>query len=251
MVDALLSIDSFLIEASGIPRQSLKTTRTRDSVILSSMLMRMYRTTVRALDERGLKPYDIESRGDLEKLPTLDKRTIRNRFADLLSDEYDLTKVARGNTSGTTGSPLEICYDPEMIRMNYAMLDRQYRWVDTDLGRFGDRVAVIRGNVIVPLSQAKPPFWRYNHLHRQMLLSSFHLSRDNLGAYIAELRRFSPRVLDGYPSTLYILAKYLKNGSQKLPLHAVLSSSETLYEFPKGNNRRKFRLSGVRLFRGG
>lgn len=185
------------------------------------------------LDERGLKPHDIESRRDLGKLPTLDKRTIRSRFADLLSDEYDLTKVARGNTSGTTGSPLEICYDPDMIRMNYAMLDRQYRWVDTDLGKFGDRVAVIRGNVIVPLSQAKAPFWRYNYLHRQMLLSSFHLSGDNLGAYIAELRRFGPKVLDGYPSTLYILAKYLKNEGQKLPLHAVLSSSETLYEFQR------------------
>jgi len=192
------------------------------------------------MDEHGFKPRDIESRDDLSKLPILDKKTIRNRFADLLSDEFDLAKVARGNTSGTTGSPLEVCYDPDMIRMNYAMLDRQYRWADTDLGKFGDRVAVIRGNVIVPLTQTRPPFWRYNYLHRQMLLSSFHLSKENLGAYIGELRRFSPKVLDGYPSTLYILAKYLKNEGQKLPLHAVLSSSETLYEFQRETIEESF-----------
>ena len=84
------------------------------------------------LDERGLKPQDIATRADLSKLPTLDKKTIKARFADLLSDEFDLAKVSRGNTSGTTGSPLEICYDPEMIRMNYAMLDRQYRWTGTN-----------------------------------------------------------------------------------------------------------------------
>lgn len=192
------------------------------------------------LDERGLKPQDVATRADLSKLPTLDKKTIKARFADLLSDEFDLAKVARGNTSGTTGSPLEICYDPDMIRMNYAMLDRQYRWTGTNLGKFGDRVAVIRGNVIVPLKQKKAPFWRYNHLHRQMLLSSFHLSNENLPAYIDEIRRFGPKVLDGYPSTLYVLAKHLKNEGRTLPLHAVLSSSETLYDFQRETIEESF-----------
>ncbi|MEQ8207714.1 MAG: hypothetical protein RIA65_16185, partial [Woeseia sp.] len=138
-----------------------------------------------AMDERGLKAEDIQTKADLHKLPVLTKDIIRARFADLLSDEFDLETVARGNTSGTTGSPLEVCYDEDMIRINYAMLDRQYRWADTRLGRSGDKVAVIRGNVIVPLDQQKPPFWRYNYLHRQMLLSSFHLSQDNLPAYVA------------------------------------------------------------------
>ncbi|ANO50966.1 phenylacetate--CoA ligase family protein [Woeseia oceani] len=192
------------------------------------------------MDERGLKVADIATSADLHKLPVLTKDIIRTRFADLLSDEFDLKTVARGNTSGTTGSPLEVCYDEDMIRINYAMLDRQYRWADTRLGRSGDKVAVIRGNVIVPLNQSKPPYWRYNYLHRQMLLSSFHLSQDNLPAYVAELRKFNPRVLDGYPSTLYVLAKYLKNKGETLPLHAVLSSSETLYDFQRETIEESF-----------
>jgi len=187
----------------------------------------------RVMDERGLQPNDIQTIEDLAKMPVLTRQDIKQNFNDLLSDEYDLKSVSKGHTSGTTGSPLEICYSDELVHINYAMLDRQYNWAGVQLKRGGDRIAVVRGNVIVPLQQHKPPFWRYNYFHNHMLLSSFHLSQENLPFYIAELEKFNPRVLDGYPSTVYVLAKYLKNVGRKLPLHAVLTSSETLFDFQR------------------
>lgn len=185
------------------------------------------------MDKHGIEPGDVRAPEDLSGFPLLTKEDIKRNFANLLSTDFSLSTVARGNTSGTTGSPLEICYDSSIIKINYAMLDRQYNWADTRLGLFGDRVAVIRGNVVVPLQQRKPPFWRINHLHRQLLLSSFHLRPEFIDLYIAELRRFKPRVLDGYPSTVYVLAKHLKNVGETLPLHAVLTSSETLFDFQR------------------
>lgn len=187
----------------------------------------------RLMREHGIAPEDIRAPEDLTGFPLLTKDDIKRNFSDLLSTDFSLATVAKGHTSGTTGSPLEICYDPGVMRMNYAMLDRQYRWAHTNLAAFGDRVAVIRGNVIVPLAQRKPPFWRINYLHRQLLMSSFHLTPDNINAYLDELRRFRPKVLDGYPSTVYVLAKHLKNIGQTLPLHAVLTSSETLFDFQR------------------
>lgn len=187
----------------------------------------------RLMREHGIEPGDIRTPEDLAGFPLLTKDDIKRNFADLLSTDFTLASVAKGHTSGTTGSPLEICYDPGVMRMNYAMLDRQYAWAHTRLAAFGDRVAVIRGNVIVPLTQGRPPFWRINHLHRQLLMSSFHLTPDNINAYLAELRRFRPRVLDGYPSTVYVLAKHLRNLGESLPLHAVLTSSETLFDFQR------------------
>lgn len=185
------------------------------------------------MDERGLTPQDITSTTDLVKLPVLTRQDIKTHFAALLSDEYDLAKVKRGHTSGTTGSPLEVCYSEPLIYLTYAMLDRHYAWAGVRLKTGGDRVAVLRGNPIVPLQQKKPPFWRHNYLHNQMLFSSFHMSPQNLPYYIDALRRFAPKVLDGYPSTLYVVAKHLKNVGQKLKLHAVISSSETLYDFQR------------------
>jgi phenylacetate-CoA ligase len=194
----------------------------------------------RVMDERGLKPSDLQSLTDLKKLPVLTKRDIKANFVELLSDEFNLRSVKKGHTSGTTGSPLEICYSDSLIHINYAMLDRQYTWASVRMKRFGDRVAVVRGNVIVPLQQVKPPFWRYNYLHNQLLLSSFHLSPQNLPFYIDILARYSPKALDGYPSTVYILAKYLKNIGRKLKLHAVFTSSETLFDFQRETIEESF-----------
>lgn len=194
----------------------------------------------KVMDERGLRPQDIVSTDDLVKLPLLTRQDIKAHFAELLSDEYRLAKVKKGHTSGTTGSPLEICYSDGLVYLTYAMLDRHYAWAGVRMAVRGDRIAVLRGNPIVPLQQMKPPFWRYNYLHNQVLFSSFHMSPQNLPHYIAELRRFGPKVLDGYPSTLYVIAKHLLNTGQTLKLHAVISSSETLYDFQREAIEKSF-----------
>ncbi|MES9969198.1 MAG: hypothetical protein ABW092_04135 [Candidatus Thiodiazotropha sp.] len=187
-----------------------------------------------------LRPSDIKTLDDLQKLPIITKETIKGNFKSLLSDEFALKTVQKGHTSGTTGSPLEICYSDNLVNFNYAMLDRQYSWAGINLGKLGDKVAVIRGNIIVPLKNEQPPFWRYNYFHKQLLLSSFHLKPENIPYYLEELRKYSPKTLDGYPSTVYILAKYLKNIGEKLKLDSVLTSSETLYDFQRETIEESF-----------
>ncbi len=203
---------------------------------LSALVRHAYDTVpyYRAIfDERRLKPGDVRTRGDLAKLPLLTKDDIRKNFKNLISSAVAPGERKFGHTSGTTGSPLEVCYDTSVIHATYAALDRQYRWADCRLARDGDPIAVARGNVIVPLNRKRPPFWRYNHFHNQLLLSSFHMSKENLGSYFEEMRRYGVQVLDGYPSTLFVLAKHLKNSHATFPLKAVISSSETLYDFQR------------------
>jgi phenylacetate-CoA ligase len=164
----------------------------------------------------------------------LTREIIKARAEDLKSAHpEDRTTLSEGHTSGTTGSPLAVFYSPNVVAMNYAAMDRQYRWAGARLARGGDRTAVVRGNVIVPLSQKRPPFWRYNRSLNQMLLSSFHLTPANLVSYFDALRDFNPTVVDGYPSSLYVLAKVLLNRGQRLPMKAAITSSETLYDFQR------------------
>lgn len=184
-------------------------------------------------DKLKLKPRDIRSKTDLNKLPLLTKDDIKRNFKLLISSACNPKKLRYGHTSGTTGSPLEIAYDSRIIHITYAALDRHYDWARCRLAQDGDRIAVARGNIIVPLSSKSPPFWRYNNFHNQLLLSSFHMSRNNLELYFSEMERYGVVALDGYPSTLYILARYLKNGNRTMPLRAVISSSETLYDFQR------------------
>ncbi len=185
----------------------------------------------RRFDELKLKPSDIRGRVDLPKIPLLTRADIKTRFDELVSRNIPRRKVKMGHTSGTTGTPLTVGYDHECIWMTYAVFDRHYRWTGTVQGE--ERAAIARGNVIVPLAQREPPFWRFNRGMNQLLLSSFHLSKANLPAYVEALREFQPVVLDGYPSTLYVLAKYLQSRGEKFPLRAAITSSETLYDFQR------------------
>jgi phenylacetate-CoA ligase len=187
----------------------------------------------RRFDERKLKPADVRTRADLHKLPLLTRDDIKANFEDLWSRELPRRDRRTGHTSGTTGTPLTVGYDRDTVWMTYAVFDRHYRWAGLRMGRSGDRVAVARGNVIVPLQQRQAPFWRYNRTQNQLLLSSFHLSKANLPAYFDELARFEPAVLDGYPSTLYVLAKFLQTRGERFPLRAAVTSSETLYDFQR------------------
>jgi phenylacetate-CoA ligase len=184
-------------------------------------------------DALKLTPQDIHTGADLPKLPLLTRADIRAHFDELRSTATPHKAMRTGHTSGTTGTPLTVGYDRDTVWMTYAVFDRHYRWAGLRMGRDGDRIAVARGNVIVPLAQKQPPFWRHNRRQNQMLLSSFHLSKTSLPAYFDALTEFQPAVLDGYPSTLYIFAKYLIARGQTFPLKAAVTSSETLYDFQR------------------
>lgn len=195
----------------------------------------------RRFEALRLVPADIRGRADLPKLPLLTKRDIRQHFDDLVSTSVPRGKLKTGHTSGTTGTPLTVGYDRDTIWMTYAVFDRHYRWAGLRSGPGGDRVAVARGNVIVPLDQQGPPFWRFNRRQNQLLLSSFHMSRTNLEAYFEQLAAFQPAAIDGYPSTLYLLAKYLQNRGETFPLKAAVTSSETLYDFQRAVIEERFK----------
>jgi len=187
----------------------------------------------RTFDKYGVKPGDIQCKEDLPKIPVLTRELLKDNFSDLISKALPHRILKHGHTSGTTGTPLEVYYDPGMISMTYAALDRQFRWAGVNFTYRGDRIAVIRGNVIVPLPQRKPPYWRYNWYDNQLMLSNFHLSPGNLPSYYEALRNFKTVALDGYPSSVYVLAKVLINRGERLPLKAVLTSSETLYDYQR------------------
>lgn len=64
-----------------------------------------------------------------------------------------------------------------------------------------------------------------NHL----FFSSFHMSNENMNKYVGKLEQFRPEAIEAYPSTAYIIARFLLSRNKTLSLKAVFTSSETLF----------------------
>ncbi len=196
---------------------------------LITIIKHAYNTTryyKELFDQHGIKPSDIRSKIDLNKIPVLTKEIIKANFEKLISNCYSTKELVHGHTSGTTGTPLDVLWDKNTCEYTNAVDWRQKNWAGI---KFGDKISVILGRTIIPIKNTKPPFWKINYLHNQLWLSAFHLSDDNLKFYFQKLKRYNPVAIEGYPSTIYLLARYLNDRGKTFRLKSVLTSSETLY----------------------
>lgn len=196
---------------------------------LKNMVEHAYRTVPyyrKRMSELKLIPDDIKETGDLQKLPILTKEDIKKNFKKLLSKAIPNRLIKSGHTSGTTGTPLDVRYDIQTCVAHHAADWRQKKWAGLE---YGQPYASLQGRVVVPLHQTKPPFWRKNYINNQLFLSSFHLKEENLPYYFEKLSKDKIKFIEGYPSTIYILALYLKKSGRTFPMQAVLTSSETLF----------------------
>jgi phenylacetate-coenzyme A ligase PaaK-like adenylate-forming protein len=181
----------------------------------------------RLWESHGVHPDDIRTPSDVRRIPIVTKEDLRAR-----TEEFFTQKTRRGmtvvHTSGTTGSPVTVCFSKQDIGRRYAFLERCRRWAGV---RIGQRRATFTGRNIIARGQSEAPFWRYNFPGKQMLFSSYHLSPANLPAYVEALQRFQPEIIDGYPSAIHILADHiLRRGSvQKVRPQAILVSAETVF----------------------
>jgi phenylacetate-CoA ligase len=177
------------------------------------------------MQERGLTPDAVSTVQDLRRLPLLTKDQVKEEADAIMTRSRPGPRWVHGHTSGTTGSPLGLWYDRHTCIMTNAVDRRQKAWAGmTD----ADWVGLFLGRVVVPLRDTRPPFWRVNCVQRQVWFSSFHMSDESLGAYVDEIRRRGLQFLEGYPSTLFVLARFVRRHVGCLPMTAVFTSSETL-----------------------
>lgn len=175
--------------------------------------------------ERKLVPGDIRTTEDLQKLPIIDKATVRAHFQELKNNNHRGI-VNKGRTSGTTGTPSLFLRDMESINLESAAIVQHQRWANVARG---DKRVFLRGEKVVPIERDKPPFWRFNRFKNQLIMSSYHLAEQYLPYYIRKIKEFSPKMLETYPSTAYILAQYLERTDDSLDIPVVHTSSEPLY----------------------
>lgn len=136
-------------------------------------------------------------------------------------------KVVSDTTSGTTGTPLTLLTTRDAVRAWYALYEARIRqWHGVKLH---DRWAMFGGQVVVPMTSQEPPFWVHNWSMHQLYVSTHHLGARSAAPIAAELRRFAPKVVLGYPSSIALFARLCLEHDVRLPQpEVVISNAETI-----------------------
>ena len=85
-------------------------------------------------------------------------------------------------------------------------------------------------------------FWRTNYAIRQRIYSGYHCKGDNVKYYIENLSKYQPQSLDGYPSAMYELARYILDNDIKMTFKpiAIFPTAETLLPHYKAAIEKAF-----------
>ena len=100
----------------------------------------------RLFDSLNLKPADIQTREDLQKLPILTKQMVRDNYAELISKDIHTRKYQNASTGGSTGTPMQFKKDVGTWNMAWASSFRAWEWYGYHLG---EKMMTLGGNSLV------------------------------------------------------------------------------------------------------
>jgi len=178
---------------------------------LKKILLYAYRNVPfyhKKFKQLGINPSGFRGRIDLNKLPIITKDEIRNNLCEVISREFDIKKLRLVSTSGSTGKPLSFYISQvedefrkaKHLRANISCGQRFYhRWVTiTAPHHFGEATKL----------------QRLLGFYSPIPISVF----SDVSLQIEALKRIKPHILDGYSSSLLLLAKEL-NKKRTKPFH--------------------------------
>jgi len=184
----------------------------------------------RIFDERGLSPKDIQNFDDLKLLPCLTKDIVRKNLNDLRAKQIPDEDMIYVSTAGSTGIPLGFYIEKRTGPIRMAFEWREFNWMGYS---FGDKCVVLRGNVVERKENGQKAWWEYDKGNDYLILSSYDMTEENLCKYVEKIKRFQPKVIRAYPSTIGILARFIKNNDLSINegnyVKAISTSSEILY----------------------
>lgn len=197
---------------------------------LSKLLEYSYKNVpyyTRMFDEQGIKPKDIQDFKDLTKIPFLTKEIIRNNLKDMVAKGYPHHKLEYVTTGGSSGVPLGFYFERGISRsIEWGFIKTLFERVGY---RFTDRCLLMKGAV----TNLDDPnrFHKKTLFGKWLMLSSYHMTEENLPDYIEIIKKYRPKYIQGFPSSVSILARYMKKNELKpFPsLKTIILASENMY----------------------
>ena len=212
-----------------LDEEGLAAIRSHQRELLREMVAHAFATVPHYRDvatKLGIGAEDITCVADLMKLPILEKETIRTDPASLCSSAFGPKDLFVLHTSGTSGKALTLYGDVPSRQRHYAFWSRLRRHQGLEQGA---PRATLFGRIICRPEQTSPPFWRYDRIGANLLMSSYHLAPQNLPHYIDALARYRPHEILGYASSVFLLARHVvQTGRNDVRPKVVITTADKL-----------------------
>jgi phenylacetate-CoA ligase len=165
-----------------------------------------------------------------DAFPIIDKAALLREPAAFLHGGKQPRLATVAATSGTTGTPLNVHRSVGSILWEEAFHLQHWHWAGWQRGQ---RQAVLRGDIVIPVDRRKPPYWFNDVAGGQLVLSTRHIDRLTVPLIVEELRRFGATQLRAYPSAAFELATRVLEAGIPVKLSTVITGSEMLYDFQR------------------
>lgn len=186
---------------------------------------------------------DLNSLRNFNKIPTLDRKTIRE-FGDRLTvrklkpwQNYEI------HTGGSTGEPLRVLLSPKCgiiddIHQEFLYRLIGYRDGDGFITFGGTEVPseLIENNIFWIDKNSKRPFGKKKY-------SAFYLSDKNIPLYLANFIKTKPDLILSYPSVIYEIARYMNREHIRITfkIKGIILTAERAFDWQIREIRKAFR----------
>ena len=157
-----------------------------------------YRHLLSGLDA----PLDV-----LALLPVMSKEIVRHDMTRYVSTGISARQRLKVATGGSTSVPMQFYLHKGVTRTREQAFIEAFQQ-GAGLGR-REVVLALRGRTVPGAGRSNSRLWMYEPIKRELILSSDHLERAYMPAYLAAMRDWRPAYIQAYPSAIYPLARWL------------------------------------------
>jgi len=171
-------------------------------------------------------PSTVQSIDQFRSIPLLTKEIVKEQRERMSSESIPQAARYPVTTGGSSGVPLKFSMDADTY-------GKEWAFVHDLIERYGlspsDRKIGLRG---VPFPHAEQGIYhQLNPIYRELQISPFHLTHENIKSIASDILKFRPRYLHGYPSSVSQFSTICDEIglNRELKVKAILLVSETVY----------------------
>jgi len=191
-------------------------------------------------EKEKIKPSDIDDFDRLSIIPPLTRTKIQNNLSKIKAKNYPSSKFQRVATSGSTTEPLSFYIQKKKSEQIENAFQWRYRNI-IGVNYKNEYIYLTGINLNTYASNGEEIWSKYFIPLRIFALSSFHLTDYYLEKYVKAINERPHSILFGFPSSLYMLAKYMaKNDLTFKNIKLTHTGSENLYPYQRSLMRKQF-----------